>query len=394
MTYREILKQYREGKLDAEQQNEVAAEIEKHEAISDYLCDEAEIPALEDLASDAELPAEKSEDFALMMQKSIRRAFCKAGVIVGAVTACAVLGVVFGLPKLVDKCYYNPAEMIDSYDNRLSFDLSVYTELFCPTSYRESAGVICNGNADYDITIYQDMSYTGKFENTAGKIHKNKMTLYNPNLLQYPSVPKFNCEALSIEDHVRGFRNVVKNGEEAAARIAEMDEDASYNAYVTFDRIFTYDELTKWMDAHDDIPVQWCGLCVPNTDGGKMDYKKLHCGFRTGCIRCFEYENARYPYLTWFSMRKEQDPLSNTMPPESAMHDHVVSMLQYLVDSKDFMEMMGGFPGWENDGQSYVQSVQQNDLLIYGFVGTGTKEELSGLLSCEDVGYIWTEQCQ
>ena len=49
MTYRELIQLYKTGKLDEEQKTKVAEDIERQEAISEYLFDEGEIPGFDDL---------------------------------------------------------------------------------------------------------------------------------------------------------------------------------------------------------------------------------------------------------------------------------------------------------------------------------------------------------
>ena len=51
MTYRELLELYKNGKLPEDKRRELEAEIEKQDAISEYLYEEAEIP---DLSFDSE----------------------------------------------------------------------------------------------------------------------------------------------------------------------------------------------------------------------------------------------------------------------------------------------------------------------------------------------------
>ena len=44
MTYRELLQLYKQGKLDMEKKKQVEAEIEKQDAISEFLYEEGDIP--------------------------------------------------------------------------------------------------------------------------------------------------------------------------------------------------------------------------------------------------------------------------------------------------------------------------------------------------------------
>lgn len=114
MTYRELLKLYQDGTLDEEKRKKVEADIERQEAIGDYLYEKEEIPGLADIAAgeegaaqsgkhDGEKAGKDSENggkpdngealFVKNVQKMIRRAFVKMGVTVGAVLFVLVLGV-------------------------------------------------------------------------------------------------------------------------------------------------------------------------------------------------------------------------------------------------------------------------------------------------------------
>ena len=49
MKYRELIELYKKGKLDDEKKEMVENDIERHEAISEYLFSEGEIPEIKDL---------------------------------------------------------------------------------------------------------------------------------------------------------------------------------------------------------------------------------------------------------------------------------------------------------------------------------------------------------
>ena len=62
MTYRELINLYKNGKLDEEQKAKVEQDIERQEAISEYLFDEGEIPGLEDLVDNSTKDSGDSEN--------------------------------------------------------------------------------------------------------------------------------------------------------------------------------------------------------------------------------------------------------------------------------------------------------------------------------------------
>ena len=51
MTYRELLKLYKQGKLEDSTKKQIEAEIEKQDAISEFLYEEGAIPDFSDLES-------------------------------------------------------------------------------------------------------------------------------------------------------------------------------------------------------------------------------------------------------------------------------------------------------------------------------------------------------
>ena len=135
MTYRELLELYKAGELELEQRKRIEKDIEKQEAISDYLYEQEGIPGLEDVFKEeqnssvfadgrqTETGKEKAEadaqeqrargqrgknkkrrstkeedidtEFITMINRSIRRAFRRLGLTVLALAFALILFVQF-----------------------------------------------------------------------------------------------------------------------------------------------------------------------------------------------------------------------------------------------------------------------------------------------------------
>ena len=109
MTYHELIALYRTGKLSEEQRARVEADIERQEAISEYLFEAEEVPGVEALIGEGAGTGENyslqetedmEERFVKMIRRSIRKAFVKMGICVGAVLLLAVLFIIFCLPGM------------------------------------------------------------------------------------------------------------------------------------------------------------------------------------------------------------------------------------------------------------------------------------------------------
>ena len=156
----------------------IAADIERQDAISEYLYEEGEIPGMEDLepektdvfsGTDKEQKIE-NERFIKEIRKAVRRALLKTGIAVGCVILAVILGAVFIFPKVVSALFYDPNEVVgensentDIKTTRMSLDLSVYSELFLAGNRRDQVNAVDRVYGVYDITIPQTVSRNGKF---------------------------------------------------------------------------------------------------------------------------------------------------------------------------------------------------------------------------------------
>ena len=172
MKYRELLELYDEKKLPEELQKKVEQDIERQEAISEYLFEKDELGEELHVEYNQSEEHDKTEQFAGMIKKSIRKAFIKMGIITGSIVIVIVCLILFVFPNIVSLFYYDPGKEIFENTNQMSLDLRVYTELKIPGYVRDNVVVRDKGYGNYDINIYQNVSYNGKFTNIAGALNK------------------------------------------------------------------------------------------------------------------------------------------------------------------------------------------------------------------------------
>jgi len=202
MKYKELLDLYKSGRLSEEESKKLEAEIEKQEAISEYLYPDEEdeeydkeISETEDKVfarEDGKISA-KEDEFVKLVRKSIRKAFIKMGAVVTAAVLVIILLMITILPKAVDLLYYNPCaagnysepEGVGGYGERFGLDLSIYTELTAPFNYLDSAEVVSEGYGNYSFSAYKSVIRNGETEEKyAGNIRKNRITFYDPMALE------------------------------------------------------------------------------------------------------------------------------------------------------------------------------------------------------------------
>ena len=397
MTYKEILDLYKKGQLLEEKKAEVEADIEKQEAISEFLFENDEIPELTDSSLEAEIASDSSnfdeKRFQKMIKKSIRMAFIKLGVAVGVVVLAIVMVANTVMPNIVDAMYYDPTKIVGKTESgagtdRLSLDTSVYTELFTPGYYRTHAYSAHEGYGKYDIEIFQEFSANGQFRNTHGTIEKGKMTLFDDTIFKLPTQNAF------AGDEIKDFISFIGTGaagdkENAFKKLNTLDDNDHYVAYVTFDKVMSYDEFVAWSEK-SGIKPHWGAVC--RYQGPEMDTYVSDdiLGFNYIGYACeTHYDNEKYPYLSFFDVvRTVKNPETDTYSAE-VMEQHMISSLRYMKDNKEFRDMAGGVIS-DDELQMYIDSIEEYGIFTYGFVITAQKDEILEISKNENVNYIYT----
>ncbi len=427
MTYREILRLYQTGKLNAQEAKEVAEAIEKQEAISEYLFDQGDIPGLDDLGPEAgegesvrtsgegQSASPYSEEiFLKMIRKNIRRAFVKMGMAAAAVVLAAVLLVETVVPKMVDRFYYDPGKKIGRETNQLALDMSVFTELKVPDQYfRKEAVVEDRGYARYDIVLPQNFGYSGlNFHSVAGKIEKNRLTLYDVNTLMpinnyfgwYQAEDQTDRSLTEImeEEKLRaeqnkeeGFflRSFAGDRQQATETLEQLSEGQQYAGYVTLDRIIDYEEFLQ-LNEKEEFNAMWCAV-MTGTDPGEfsnplgMFVKSFYSDFKS-------WDDETFPHLQMYMEPEDKESITENYFDEvdakyqdpEYMKTHFTSLLRYYGRQTEFRRMFDEKqdPITSEDYDGAAAYVQENGLRIYGFMVIADKQEL---LRINDVSGVY-----
>lgn len=404
MTYKERLRKYKEGLLSEEEARQVEEEIAKYEAISDYLFEEERIPELEEIFGEGG-KAHQTEDaeFVALVNRSIRRAFCKLGIFAVAVSVVLALLLQFCIPALVSCFYYNPGRKTGESQNQMSLDMAVYSELFLPGKKRENVNVEAKGYGKYDICITQNISYNRRFTSVSGEVTRGKLKLYDNNVLNEPTG---NCFAWfqvlgditkPLTETMEDKYNMCAGGkrEEALETLKKLDEHEYYIGYVSLNQMMPYEEFKKYLDEQDNVTAPWCAIKTSDGEGGS--FRASNIGFECGLSSSSEltWDQEKYPKLIlWDRETVEKglhDELLKNMTKESFMQTHFISLLTYMSQQETFMKMMGMEDIDKKVLLEAADYVKENGLTVYGYAGIMDKETALELSSQEEVYEIYIE---
>ncbi|MDO4276109.1 MAG: anti-sigma factor C-terminal domain-containing protein [Eubacteriales bacterium] len=439
MTYRELLEKYKEGILSEEERLEVEEAIEKHEAISDYLYEEGEIPELKDVfgkqaeagqgepgqvdpgQKGSEQPGtdqmksgravqkgirqKKDSEFVSLVNQSIRRAFMKLGVSVLAVSILLILFVQFLLPNLVSCFYYDPGKETGGY-NQMSRDMAVYSELFLPCKRRDNVTVEAKGYGKYDFSVLQNFSISGKFNTVSGEIVRGKLKYYNSDSLKLPPGNSFIWfQAIGdlskpLDKGIVEEYSICAAGtrEEAKQSLQELDDKQYYIGYVSLNEMMDYENFVEYIDTRDGVDHIWCAVKTTdieeNFEGDKAVFRASNIGFNYSLISqtLLEWDREKYPELfPWSEQTSENKAgmirLKKNLKSEDYMKQHFISLLSYMNDQKNFLKMMG----CQEPLYQAAEYVKENGIKVYGFAAIMTKDILLQLSEEKEVYTIYTQ---
>lgn len=414
MKFRELLQKYKDGTASPEEIAIVESELEKFEALNDYEYDkvEAEIGVcgsqnreteqfhytgdMKEKGTEGSKLLEDSRQFALCIQNEVRRTFNKVAITVGICVLVIVLFLVFGLSPMVKSFNYDPTELVwkgaedEIIPNRLTVDLSAYSELFIPHKKYDSVYCVSHGFGKYYFTA-SECAWRPEAEShasVAGEITRNNMQLFTPDLLT------------PVYSGIMGLSNLWKDDlamcgylpEEALSDIKSLNNNMLQEAYVTFNSDLSYAECEKLVKKYE-LYDPWYGVRLRDGNG-KNAVDIMGFGF-INSIDGFVYENnnplnAEYPALLYEysgdvknSSGAVEGESDNVKVREEYFKTHFTSMITYLSQQETFISMMP-FNQWiyPTYSDKIVKYVNDNGLQIYGMAVFADKDTLIKL--CED----------
>lgn len=420
MTYKDILELYKTGKLNEEQKKQVEAELEKQQAISEFLYAQDEDifsgrnESIMNTGESSQSDQTDSAQVALtkVIRVSIRKAFIKMGAAVAAVVLVILLLAQTVLPKLVDSLFYDPTEKVFANETdehpALSLEtcMDIYSELFLPQRKIDSAYVTELGYGNYEFTLYQTVYPTGtKQRSYAGNIKKGRISFYDPAQIKVPVQNAFEWTAQRL-DHTKPLSEQIESdqsfvdedgregvihswngmgGDKTQSReiIEDLPENRMYRAYITLYHILPYEDARTFAQ-EKELGECWYGV---ETDSENCGTIGMYGGFTGGYVHA---EVEEYPYLFGYKDENGKD-LFDELDTEEKAAQHFTSMLRFMLDQKEFSEMMDVDSLLPVSLQDCAEYVEKNGLNIFGFVIDTNKETMLELLEDEMVYAIGIE---
>lgn len=368
MTFRELLEKYKNQTATPEERKQVEAELEKYNALTEYLLEQDVDMEGEDLAGHQE----ELQKIDRSMKKRGRRIIAIAVVI-----ACVVMGALTAFQPVISKViWYDPTERdFQQYSYDISCHLAVLAELTMPEVQMESVMITEKGWGQYDLQVQQREWSSGEYLWEDGTVTRGKIQLKS-NVYQYSVINAFSRGTAEFGN------SVMTESAKAKAALADLPEYLKMEAYVSLGKDWTMEELENFA-AQQDGYLGWVGVRTSPEDQQFLPLMGFDAD-SSGYI--WENVDAAYPF---YELSMHED-----VPLSEAWEKHFLALLQYSVDHGDFYARLNQ----SNDHGSTCQMVQEyvteNGVKTYGFLYYGTPAEMRKLLENEDVEGIYVTDYQ
>lgn len=368
MTFRELLEKYKNQTATPEERKQVEAELEKYNALTEYLLEQDVDMEGEDLAGQQE----ELQKIDRSMKKRGRRIIAIAVVI-----ACVVMGALTAFQPVISKViWYDPTERdFQQYSYDISCHLAVLAELTMPEVQMESVMITEKGWGQYDLQVQQREWSSGEYLWEDGTVTRGKIQLKS-NVYQYSVINAFSRGTAEFGN------SVMTESAKAKAALADLPEYLKMEAYVSLGKDWTMEELENFA-AQQDGYLGWVGVRTSPEDQQFLPLMGFDAD-SSGYI--WENVDAAYPF---YELSMHED-----VPLAEAWEKHFLALLQYSIDNGDFYARLNQ----SNDHGSTCQMVQEyvteNGVKTYGFLYYGTPAEMRKLLENEDVEGIYVTDYQ
>lgn len=368
MTFRELLEKYKNQTATPEERKQVEAELEKYNALTEYLLEQDVDMEGEDLAGQQE----ELQKIDRSMKKRGRRIIAIAVVI-----ACVVMGALTAFQPVISKViWYDPTEQnFEQISYDISCHLAVLAELTMPEVQMESVMITEKGWGQYDLQVQQREWSSGEYLWEDGTVTRGKIQLKS-NVYQYSVINAFSRGTAEFGN------SVMTESAKAKAALADLPEYLKMEAYVSLGKDWTMEELENFA-AQQDGYLGWVGVRTSPEDQQFLPLMGFDAD-SSGYI--WENVDAAYPF---YELSMHED-----VPLSEAWEKHFLALLQYSIDHQDFYARLNQ----SNDHGSTCQMVQEyvteNGVKTYGFLYYGTPAEMRKLLENEDVEGIYVTDYQ
>ena len=405
MTFRELLGKYKDGTLTDEEKLLVEQELEKSEAINDYLAEVLEKSIGFKDNNNYEVADENNANYHDTIVKEIKKTVnIRLATVVGASVICVlIVSLLFQyiISPIVSSLYYDPTAKTSGqkYQQDLSYDLRGITEVSMPGyAISNLYHAVDKGFGKYDLLYTRRDLFTNEEVTVNAKIERNMRvgTLESFYFRTYTAFSEFwNSEEGSKEyeeslEFKKGF------SKQDIEYIKKLPSTSYISAWVRFSEDLTMKELSEIKGEYNGkVNFKWIAVRTAQKQGRQL------AGFSTGTNDGFYAEPVNEERYPGFQLSDAMQIITKGFQYEELVAKiyemHFTSLLKYLVDHKEAVSALVGNTE-QYDYESALSYIEENGMNTYGALVYGEANDLnelyeSGTIMTFDIENIVASKC-
>jgi len=381
MNFKKLIERYKEGIATEEEINIIEKEIEKYEAIEEYLADSVVLDFIS--PDDRGQDKDESQNLRKSVDKRLRKVVLSSVSIVLAIYLCLF----YVISPIVDNLYYNPTKVsIGERNQDLFYDLSVFIELNMPgytvSSPKNAEGL---GFGEYNIYVGRSKQLTLEREVINMKLERGRSINMNESLYPRSFVyfPGYTDSETFDEESIKRSNELGMN------HLKQLNPVSYVSAYLTFNRDLNMEEFHELIWDNGAIKFIWAGIRTEGHDENNIALT----GFRlnqTAVPQTGDLPNKeRYPAFDLYGWIYDT-PNPHNWP--EAYELHYKSLLQYMVDREKAVLAFEHSTVKSKFYKSALEYVEENGVNTFGVMVFAEPKDLIEFVENESVKAIQVDE--
>jgi len=399
MSFKELLKHYKEGTASEEEIKIVEKELEKYESIEEYL--------MEDLNDDIFLKDEKNikeVEKNIEENKSIKRSVNKrlAKVVFSSVLIVVLLyiGIFYGYSNIVDMMHYDPTSItqpkVEGYQRPdFYYDMKAYISLNMPEhSIYSFTSQESKGFGEYQASYSLRDLFSDESQRYFVDISKDRLTFALDGIFSTKNrllgwegfgKVKHHFSKEDSEEEIEGFNTYTeKKNEETLSYINKLNSLSYISMSIVFEEDLSMEEFYMLSQICEELDFKWVGIRTVEPGTRWSENQPLHLiGFNPNYNDEGSTNNKpdedKYPLFNYDIREIFKGNISSEKDLKKAYgksyETHFKSRLSYIKDREEFVEIFD-YNSYKVD--FYKQSleyIEKNGVKTYGVLVYGIAED-------------------
>ena len=365
MTFRELLEKYKDGTATQAERALVEAELEKSEAIADYLAEGLE--ALE--GGEGALSASGAE--VKQVKRTVNRRLRRTALWAAAIVLAAVLAVQFVVNPLVSSFHYQPnAQTVGQEEySDATYDLTALYSLLMPGQTVGDVQAQSLGFGKYALTYKTEDWLTGEQRQISRTMDPGE---YGSGGWITPSMQSgFDLLVMELMAGEGKKLSGSGYGQEKVDYLLQLPETSYLAVWVHFPEQLNPIGFARLEEAYSGyrregtLSFRWAAVRAAEGDQRLIGYQTQDCPYLGAAP-----DTEKYPMFSYTQMREEMvgRSFSETGKAQfegAAAKEHFTILLAYLAERPEAVEALAG-PADSLDFGGVLDYVAENGVEIYG----------------------------